>query len=572
MFKYTIFAILLSFFTLLGCGQQSPQDYDGNWIGTLPDRQGFNFKVTLENITSNRYHLIIANTKTIMDREVKSMYDDHVQFSIDDQLHFELYPMKNGQELTGFIKSGRFLYRMSLKQVEHNTYEGRWNPFMFDDGLISNDILLYVEKTNGSGLVAYPFFGDQRFRGTWASGFEKKGDTLFFSDDNTGFNFRALFSKNAIGLEMYLVDALITKTTLQYSEEDWEYRTDATDQTQTTNKPPQLGDGWAVADGNDHAINKTRLQELIDNVNSKKLVNTHSILIAKEGKLVFETYFDGFNARIPHDQRSASKSISSAVIGIALNDGLIKSVDEKLYDFVPEAYQYTKNSLKSNIRIKDLLTMSSGLDVNNLASEDYYQDPNNSNSWLKTVLEAPMVHEPGTYADYGSANPFLLGVCLRQRLQKPMERYMDEKLFAPLGITNYINQTDDTKSSPYFGGGMLITPRDMLKFGQLYLNKGKWKGVQIIPENWVEESFEKHVQLEDVRDKNAYGYQWWHDTYTVDNKAIEAVEARGAGGQFIFIIPELEAVVVITSGNFRNRKGNQPREILRDHILPAMVF
>ena len=148
---------------------------------------------------------------------------------------------------------------------------------------------------------------------------------------------------------------------------------------------------------------------------------------------------------------------------------------------------------------------------------------------------------------------------------------MHEKLFAPLGITNYINQTDDSKVTPYFGGGMLLTSRDLLKFGQLYQNKGKWKGQQIISEKWVEASFGKYLRLQDYNDKNLYGYLWWHDTYEVNGKAYEAIEARGAGGQFIFILPALESVVVITSGNFRNRKGNQPREILKRYIIPALV-
>lgn len=303
-------------------------------------------------------------------------------------------------------------------------------------------------------------------------------------------------------------------------------------------------------------------------VNSKKLVNTHSVLITTQEKLVFETYFDGFNANMPYDLRSASKSISSAMIGIAIDDKIIEDVNQNRYDFLPKAYQYTKDALKFKIRIKGLLTINSGLDVNNLASENFYQ---NSNSWLKTVLEAPMVKNLGTYADCGSENPFLLGVYLNERLEKPLEIYMDEKLFAPLGITNYINQTDAMEIAPYFGGGLLLTPRDMLKFGQRYLNKGNWKGKQFISEKWVEESFKKHVQLQD-RNKNEYGYLWWHGTYIVNGKEIATIEARGAGGQFIFVIPELESVVVITSGNFRNGKGNQSRKILKEYILPAIVF
>lgn len=571
MLKRISILVVLSISTLISCAQNNKQDYQGEWIGFLPNKSSFNFQVSLSKLESNNYHLTISNDEILINENIVSSSKDAIIFNIDQQLFFNLKYDRNGQVLVGFIKSGRFFYHVSLQNMDDNTFIGVWNPFLLDNGLQSNDINLYVENTEDDKLVAYPFLGDQRSRGIWSSAFKRKGDVLLFRDQNSGLNFSAKLLESTIELEILLANALITKTSLTYSKDGWEYKTDSLEQSQNANTPEQLNDGWAIANINDHDISKTELVGLIDDIHSKKLVNTHSVLIAKKNKLVFENYFDGFNANIPHDLRSASKSISSAMIGIAIDNNIIESVDQKLYDFIPEAYQYTKDSLKSKISIKDLLTMSSGLDVNNLASENYYQDPNNSKNWLQTVLEAPMVKEPGTYADYGSANPFLLGVCLNERLNKPLEIYMDEKLFAPLGITNYINQTDDTEVIPYFGGGMLLTPRDLLKFGQLYLDKGKWKGKQIISEKWVEESFKKRLRLQDVRDKNEYGYLWWHDTYVVKGKAIKSIEARGAGGQFIFIIPELESVVVITSGNFRNGKGNQAREILKEYILPAMM-
>lgn len=571
MRNYLIILAFLSLSTLASCAQNNAPDYNGEWIGHLPDKSRFNFKVSLELLADNNYHLTIANARVLIDREIASTAEEGVFFNLDEELFFNLKFDDEKQNLTGFIQSGRMLYRLSIPKVGENTYVGFWNSFMVDTALQSDDIMLYVEKTEGGNYVAYPFFGDQRFRGTYAGNFNLKGDTLHFTDGNTGFKFRARFAGSTIELEILLTDKIVTTTSLTHTDDGWEYSSDMVDLSQNTQTPTQLKDGWSTASLKDFGIDESELQRMIESVHAKSLVNTHSVLIAKENKLIFETYFDGFNARIPHDLRSASKSISSAVIGIAIADGYIKSVDEKLYDFLPQEYQYTKDSLKSQIRIKDLLTMSSGLDVNNKAFEDNYQDPQNPDSWLKTVLEAPMVKQPGTYADYGSANPFLLGVCLDQRLDIPLKNYMDQKLFAPLGITNYINQTDDTNSAPYFGGGMLLTPRDLLKFGQLYLNKGQWNGRQILSEAWVAESFKKQVKLQDVRDKNEYGYLWWHDTYQIGERNIESIEARGAGGQFIFILPELDAVVVITSGNFRNRKGNQSREILKDYILPALL-
>ncbi|EDP71596.1 hypothetical protein FBALC1_03892 [Flavobacteriales bacterium ALC-1] len=555
----------------MSCAQSNKQNYQGEWIGFLPNKKSFNFKVVLKNLGENKFQFALTNDEKLIEQDIKSSNKEGVKFDINEELFFDLKFNDNKQKLIGFIKSGKFLYHVSLSNQGNQTFSGAWNAFMVDNGLQSDDINLYVEHTEDGGIVAYPFFGDQRFRGTWTRDFKKEGDLLKFTDGNAGFNFRAKFLEKSIELEILLTDVLITKTSLKYAKDGWDYNSNPIEKPQNTNTPEQLNDGWDTASISDFGIDKAELLRLIDDVNSEKLVNTHSVLITKENKLVFETYFDGHNVDIPHDLRSASKSISSAMIGIAIEDKIIGSVEDKLYDYIPEIYKSAEDALKAKIKIKDLLTMSSGLDVNNLASEDYYQNPDNPKSWLKTVMDAPMVQEPGTYADYGSANPFLLGVCLNERLEIPLENYMDEKLFKPLGITNYINQTDDSEITPYFGGGMLLTSRDLLKFGQLYSNKGKWNGTQIISEKWVAESFEKYLQLQDSRDKNHYGYFWWHDTYSVNGKAIDCIEARGAGGQFIFIIPELESVIVITSGNFRNRKGNQPRDILKEYLLPALL-
>ena len=572
MKKHQVSFLVLSLFLITSCAQKStPQPIEGEWIGHLPNKNSFNFKVSLKKVGDTTFNLNITNGEMLLEKTVQSSAEDTIRFNVNEQLVFDLKYAEDQQALTGFIKSGRFLYRVHLAQTESDKYEGNWNAFMVDNGLQSDDIMLYTELTEAENLVAYPFFGDQRFRGAWAEGFKREGDVLLFKDGNTGLNFRAKLLEGTIELDILLTDVLITKTSLTHTTEGWEYSSNAVDQSQSSNTPAQLNDGWETANGKDFKIDTKQLDRLIQDVQAQKLVNTHSVLISKEGNLVFETYFDGHNANIPHDLRSASKSISSAVIGIAIDDGIIESVDETLYRFIPKEYQYTKDDQKSKIRIKDLLTMSSGMDVNKLANEDYYQNPGNPNSWLQSVLEAPMVNEPGTYFDYGSANPFLLGVCLNQRLDMPMETYMHEKLFAPLGITNYINQTDDTERVPYFGGGMLLTSRDLLKFGQLFLNQGQWNGKQVISAAWVAESFGKYGRLQDTRDKNEYGYLWWHDTYQVNGKPIAAIEARGAGGQFIFILPELEAVVVVTSGNFRNRKGNQPRDILQEYILPALA-
>lgn len=569
MFKNSTILFLLLITCFSSCGQENDTNYDGNWEGSWTNLNAFNFKILLEDLSSNAYNITIANDTTLITQKLMSISDDHIKLSINNHISLNLERKNNGNELSGFISAGRLVYHIVLKKTEDNLFAGTWNLLMTDDGLKSNSVLLSVFPNDDGTVNAYPFIGDQRFSGFWADDFTKQDNVISFRCLKTGLKFRAKLLEEKIILDVLFSDIIVSSVTLIPSTTEWKQGIINSSQNQNSDTPKQLNDGWLTENIKESGINHTELVHLIDTiVNTKHFENTHSVLIAKDNKLVFEAYFDGYNATIPHDLRSASKSISSAMIGIAIDDGILESVDQKLYEFIPATYQYTKDSLKTTITIKDLLTMSSGLDVNGIAEEGNYQE---SNNWLKTVLEAPLVNEPGTYTDYGSANPFLLGIVLNERLEKPLETYMKQKLFEPLGITNYINQTDDNEATPYFGGGLHLTPRDMLKFGQLYLNKGMWNGQRIISEEWVNDSFKKLTRLEDVKEKNEYGYFWWHNTYIINGKKIESIEARGAGGQYIFVIPELEVVVVITSGNFRNSKTRQPEKILEEYILPAIV-
>jgi CubicO group peptidase (beta-lactamase class C family) len=235
----------------------------------------------------------------------------------------------------------------------------------------------------------------------------------------------------------------------------------------------------------DEEMNENLLQILTDSAVYGNLVKTHSILIARHGKLIYEKYFSGYNEFTMHDMRSASKSISSSIMGIAIDKGYIKNAEEYLYDYLPLEYKkiIESDSLKSKIRLKDLLTMSSGFDAidfgierESKASEDLYQS---TEDWARTVLEAPMINPPGTQSYYGSANPFLLGLAVQKSVSEPLELFMHRNLFAKLGIENYLIQ-DDISGNVYFAGGMYMRPRDMLKFGQLYLDSGKWNGEQIV--------------------------------------------------------------------------------------------
>lgn len=563
------FNIILLFFCVSITTLQAQtkiKDYEGQWEGSFESENVLNFSVSIKDLGNKEYAFSLFNQQFEFHKKVTATKENYIAFKIDENLSFTGVLEQDTSEINGFISSGFYFYHIKLLKNKQQTYIGNWDIFMLDK-LLSKAIFLSIENVEAEDFDAYPFFGDQRFAGTNCMNSQKQGNSITFQDMRTGLHFEGKLFENSILLNLKIANIVITSVALKKSKNEWIFGEYAKNQ---QNKTSELNDGWKVASKK----NQLSFPQMEDSITSKKLINTHSVLIAKKGKIIYEKYFDGYNANISHDQRSASKSISSAITGIAINNQLLKSDTEFLYDFIPKKYQYTKDSLKSNIKVKDLLTMSSGLDAvdfgikrESKASEPAYQ---NSPDWLKTVLEAPMINSPGTVANYGSANPYLLGTILNSITPIPLQLYMDQKLFKHLGISNYSIQKGIT-GKPYFGGGMYITPRDMLKFGQLYLYNGKLDGKRILTKEWIKKSFKNYRPLMNTDDKNGYGYLWWHKTYTVNGEKIKSIEARGNGGQYIFVIPTLKIVCVITAGNYRNRKTQQPEYILEKFILPSLI-
>ena len=528
---------------------QKPVSYLGNWEGKMSNSNAFNFTVELTNFDSKKPTFTVSNDQRIFSHSFTKKKDELISFRVNESLSFQGKLTEKGRAIRGFVQSGILQYHVTLQKSGNDSFSGNWNVFMVDE-LKSNDFYLSVEGDDDDYQV-YPILGDNRFTGTWCMGYQQNNEAVAFSDFKTGLNFEAKLLLNTIHLSVYLGGGLIDEIDFKKSETDW-----------------KTGDFTSKKANK----NKLQLDEMESLISDKTFVNTHGVVVSKKGKTIYEKYFDGYNANTPHDTRSASKSLSSAVVGIAKDKGLFQSVDQSIFDFIPADYQSFKTDEKAKIDIKSLLTMSSGLDANDskrnsAANENTYQP---TPDWLKTVLSASMINEPNTHANYGSANPFLLGIAMNSVVEEPLALFMDQNLFQPLGISNYIIQNDNV-NQPYFGGGMYLTPSQMLTFGELYLNNGKHKGKQIISKAWVKSSFTNYRNLENVNDKNGYGYLWWHKEYTVNGRAIKSIEARGNGGQYIFIVPELQVVAVITSGNYQSNKSQQPEAIFEQYILPALV-
>jgi CubicO group peptidase (beta-lactamase class C family) len=554
--KSILFLVLILGFSFLAKAQNMNQ-YQGNWQTEMKGENPFQIQVQIQKNTEEDYTIQLKNTSfSFSQKAVYFSESKSISCNLSENLSLKGYFTENKKFFRGFITSGILNYQITLELSKSAIYEGTWNILMLDK-LLSKNLYLSIENAEGDDYEAYPIFGDNRFTGTWCANFKKIDNKITFQDMKTGLAFEGILMEKQINLSVLLAGKILFKTIFTPSNEEWKI-------------------GKLEKDKKLYS-NSLDLSVLEDSIKNGVFQNTHSILISQNNKIIYENYFEGYHQNLIHDQRSASKSISSAILGITIDKKIIPSSESLLIDLLPQSNKiyFEDDSLKSKIKLHDLLTMSSGLDAddserNSEASEDNYQ---RTQDWEKTVLNAKMKYAPNLHANYGSANPFLLGRAIQYQLEEKTNEdlllFMDKYLLEELDSKNYIVQNDIT-GNPYFGGGMYLTPLDMLKFGELYLNEGRYQNKQIISKSWIEQSLKAHIFLENVPEKNKYGYLWWHHEYSFDNQKIQTVEARGAGGQYIVLIPKLNIVLVITSGNYNNKKTQQPEKIIEKYILPAI--
>jgi CubicO group peptidase (beta-lactamase class C family) len=349
--------------------------------------------------------------------------------------------------------------------------------------------------------------------------------------------------------------------------------------------PEQTDDGWQTADASEVKINKKKLNDLAEKILKGTYPNIHSVLVIKNGKLVFEEYFPGrdavkgyidFTREDLHGVMSATKSFSSTLIGIAIDKGMIKGTDENLLTFFPEYKKELSADNKGAIKLRDVLSMAAGFDWDETTLS--ILDPRNSctimfqaNDIIGYLFNRPIKDPPGSKFVYNTGLSTLLGVMLERRSSLSINEFAQKYLFGPLGISKYeLGYLDKLRKVPNSGGGLFLRPRDMAKLGYLFLRKGIWKGEQIVSAKWVEEATREQVKAGPLW-ITGYGYQWWLHKYGIEGKTVEGYAAWGWGGQFIFVFPILDAVIVFTAGNYSGQGSFIPMMMLNNDILPTII-
>jgi CubicO group peptidase (beta-lactamase class C family) len=345
--------------------------------------------------------------------------------------------------------------------------------------------------------------------------------------------------------------------------------------------PEERSDDWICSDMNDDGIDEMKIVQLINHIKNGKHKDIHSILIFKNGKLVLEEYF-GLKGKLSgpfvnnvfrdkvHNLASTTKGIFSALCGIAIDKGLIGDVNEPIYKYLPE-YANLFTPEKKQIMIKDMLTMKAGWEWEQFKYP--WSDPRNNaaemykcGDVIKYVLERPLAAEPGKKFKYTNGEPTVLGAVLKNASGMEVNTFAEERLFNPLGITEYI-WTRYPDGSLETDGGLALCSRDLAKIGQLFLNNGKWDGDQIISENWIKESIIPRVNLSRNR---SFGYYWNEMKYDFDGEEEKAFFVPGDGGQFLVVLPSLKMVIVFTAGNYGVNPTTIYWNLIKNEILPAI--
>lgn len=341
------------------------------------------------------------------------------------------------------------------------------------------------------------------------------------------------------------------------------------------NVPIASDKDWEVSSLKKEGVDPKKISEMMQNILDGNIRDIHSVLIVKNGKLVLEEYFYGYAQHKNHSMMSVSKSITSLLIGIAIDQNKISGIEKKICDFFPLYTDISWNDLKYTIRLKHVLNMTAGLDWNYWVYPD--TDPRStsqamirSDDWIQFVLEREMVDTPGKNFVYSNGLTMLLGEILRNASGVYADQFAAEYLFNPLGITDFSWQKlpDGTINTAW---GLKLRPLDMAKIGYMMLKAGKWKDKQIVSSSWAEESTKAQSEG-DLLLGSGYGYQWWLGSAFLNNKSIEAFYAAGKGGQYIFVLPALDLVTVFTSKPEEHPLGEiRPQILMTNCIIPATL-
>ena len=344
--------------------------------------------------------------------------------------------------------------------------------------------------------------------------------------------------------------------------------------------PQRTSDGWTTGTLAGAGIDPAAIAKLIDSFTrvpgQLRSPRIQALLIARHGRLVVDQYFDGFNADRSHDVRSAGKSVTTLMVGRAIELGAGFAPSTPISSILTKYVPFANYSLsKDRIRVADLMSMSAGYacDDNDDASpggEDRMQTQTAQPDWYKFTLDLPMAFSPGARALYCSAEINLLGAIIEERTKTWLPDFFYENFARPMQFGSYgMWLMPPPNHTAYMAGGDVFRPRDFLKFGELFLDGGRWHGDQVLDSAWLTAVSTKHSYVEDGG--GDYGFGWHLETYRQNGRDVRAIVAGGNGGQLLYVFPQLDMTVMVTGGNYGDyRVWSRFEKLIPNAILAAV--
>ena len=341
--------------------------------------------------------------------------------------------------------------------------------------------------------------------------------------------------------------------------------------------PLTLSDGWKTASLASERVDRPAMERLVQSISDMPMdeqdaPEIHALLIARHGKLLLEEYFHGFSRDQLHTVRSASKSLTGVTVGAAMHAGLPLKLSSHVYQAMNHGrFAAGLEPRKQAMTLEDLLTMSSGhycddTDPKAPGNEDVINDELQPPNVIDYFMSVPMATDPGTNSVYCSMQPHLALAMVGEAGRESPLRIFDRLVARPLQIETY-SWPLDTNGRPYGGGSVALRARDFMKFGQLMLNGGTWNGRRILDAGYTKASVSPQYHLRNI----FYGYLWWVEDYPYKNRTVRSFSARGAGGNLVIVVPELDLVVTTMAGNYSNRRGMKYLgNFIATSILPAV--
>jgi len=329
-------------------------------------------------------------------------------------------------------------------------------------------------------------------------------------------------------------------------------------------RPPPTGSGWEIAAPAEVGIDPRHLERTIQALTRGDAGLLHSLVLTRYGKLVAEEYFHGYSRQDLHETQSATKSVVSLLIGIALDQGFVESLDEPVLDYFPE-YADGATPGWEQVTLRHLLTMTAGVDW---SPREVFAAHGAGPPLFRKVLSRQVIHAPGSKWLYNGADLNLLAGVIFQATGMQADEFAARSLLEPLGITTWDWELGKTDGYPSLAGTLALRPLDMAKIGQLVLDEGRWQGEQLVSKEWIAES--TATTSASRKEGQRHGYLWWQTNAPLDSGHSTVILASGWGSQFIHVVPDLYSVAATTGGNHFNNKNYAIGEVLVRRLLPGV--